>query len=1304
MATKMGYAPGVRIQLKDNSAYTVVQNPNTVAGIVGYASKGELNKIIPVANTGELGTKLGFGYQSYKYNQGMYAANAVLTTGGEVEFVRPYGEEISRTDAYKRDLKTDAFVVAYDKNAALYCEGDDAEYPRTSFNVKHFAATRYKTDGAAEFGVTRKINNIAETVATGKNVDFNVDASENFNDSAASRKYDTELPSTDMVMFAIMNRDPSYANRAYDRYEVVTADKPVVSEDGKTETIKCMLSSKPVFVIGDTVFLPNTSAKLNQYGKKGTSTQAVKATVVDIDGKDVIIAVDISYGTNSPNVIIFNDADNAIADGFDYMNIKTAVAGNTVKNFASIKFGVDDTKPSEIVKDGTLITFRDKTGSEFYVRLANGKSPFGTTAIDLTTGEDGNVSFTLKDADVYVLPGDVLKLTAGDESTLFTVKMLEKPTTGNDITVIGSIADEFTAESAVITFDTMSKDYDAYSVSVSGITESKNNNWAYIAGCVADALQSAKKYSRIAFTNDILTYTEEEEGAADKVGNVHIDGAVIKVDPSASYDYSIGDLVAIVRNDNEFDSIDDAKKVAFDKKLYTITAINPMAGLITVNNEVSIEAGTEKFSYQLLNVSTTNATAYVAQSTYLTEETQSGTNIEVKVQSGTETKTSDPISNVIVTKTGEQYTISKNGFDHAAVDTVITLTGDSTTNTFTVTEVSGDDLIGTLTTPFAEDTTEEQFDSATYKYESPIYTRYIDNATFVANAGVGKEIQLKKGSATDTFRVANVQDGILYEETKPGTAEANTYDNASYTYNVVNDFADLYLMSSYSMYVSKLDQRYPTFGDKEEKYAIHTGIEFLNDEGSTFSWMVDKSPTVLADSDIGASFLALGLATASYIDVNFDGNPEQAFTLTDEGIEIARMFMAIRYRFNGRLYEFEGTIVDYNLNGRQLGIKEAAEYELDNSGLEFVLNDSGVLDYFLENNSYDLSQTIQNGMLNGSYTAIAYNESDPAIVNDAVWTYDPQNNNSGSTLSTVWSLFVNKDGSDVDMLVAAGMAINSPFTKKNETLNTQVMQAMINVCENRKDCFCLFDGVYEPEIDKAVKKMISAGHLSLGRWGFLYDGRGVFQDSLYTQSQADVMKSVQLAAIITANRQSGIFWIPAAGDEAYVPAAWGTKERFTRTYSSEDKNCDHAKLSDIHVNATRVNKDGIRIWGDWTLQMEDTAFNQMHVTMLVAGIHKMFYKYLDHKVFKLNTTILRAQITSDLQDKLNLIIRQNPPGLINGKVICDDTNNTQELIDQNFLIVDLKLLPPKSTRWIILRTSVESTKNGKNITTTIVSE
>lgn len=1158
MGTKMGYAPGTRIQLKDNSAYTVVQNPNTVAGIVGYASKGELNKIIPVSNTGELGVKLGYGYQSYKYNQGMYAANAVLTAGGEVEFVRPYGEEISRTDAYKRDLKTDAFVVAFDKNAALYdtytaIDRKTGEcLPSTSLNVKHFAATRFKTDGAAEFGVTRKINNIAETIEMGNNVQFGVDASETFADSKASRLFDNKH-CTDMVMFAIMNRDPSYANRAYDRYDVVRIQTPAGAPEGYRK-FECTLSSKPLFTSGDTVFIPKTDKKENIYGNSGTSAVSVLATVDDVVDNVVTILVDKKEypDPNVPDVIMFNDAENAIADGFDYLNIKTAVAGNSVKNVAALRFGKGNpTKPNSVVRNGAMITFRDKSGSEFYVRLVANKVPFEQTAASAAsqssiTGVVSSNKITINgtginSADSYIVPGDILSISiSGSETKPVQVTGVS----GNEI--VGNV--ELANGTYQLTSVNVNEFCQSDTIELADVTATASdsaNNWNYVANEVANAIQRIKACSRVAVLNDI-NHNE---------GKIMVNGKIM-VDPSAAYDYSIGDIVAIVRGATSVDIALQATS-AYTKQTYKITAINPMSGEITVDTSDSYPANVTVAStavYQLLNLTTTNATVY-AVPTSLSETT------------------------------------------------------------------------------------------------------------------------------TDTSVTPNVTTTTTY------------------------DYADLIFVSSYSLYVSKVDQGIATVGDSNlPNGVISSDLDFIDANTSVFSAEIEKSPIVLADSEIGASFMALGLAKNRYVDINFDGNPMQVFTLTDDGIVVARMFMSIRYRFNGKLYEFEGTVVPYNYNGRQLSIVEAAEYELENSGLEFVINDSGVLDYFLENNSYDLSQTIQNGMLNGSYTAIAYNDEDPAIVNDAVWTYDPQNNNSGSTLSTVWNLFVNKDASDVDMLVAAGVDINSPFTRKYETLNTQVMQAMINVCESRKDCFCLFDGVYEPDIHKAVKKMISAGQLSLGRWGFIYDGRGVFTDSIYTQSQVDVMKSVQLAAIITANRQGGIWWIPPSGDEAYVPAAWGTKERFTRTYNSEDKNCDHAKLSDIHVNATRVNKDGIRIWGDWTLQMEDTAFNQVHVTMLVAGIHKIFYKYLDHKVFKLNTTVLRAQITSDLQEKLNNIKRQNPPGLIDGKVICNDSNNTPDTIEQNFLFVDLKLLPPKSTRWIILRTSVESTKNGKTIKTELLEQ
>ena len=349
MGTKMGFPPGVRIQLRDNSAYSVVENPATTAGIVGFASKGELNKIIQVNTTAEQDAKLGYGYQSYKYNQGMYAARAVLDAGGVVEFVRPYGEEIDRTDPRKRDLKTDAFVVAFDKNAGQYkCEAD-----QTSFQIEHFAATRFKTDGAAAYGVTRKINNIAEAVTTGKNVDFGLTASEDYADSNKARKWDGEH-CTDMVLFAIMNRDPSYAYRAFDRFEIV--GQPDYGTDRKSVVVT--LSTVPTFTIGDTVLLPASGTKNNN--------KDTLATVTDIEDKEVTLEVPEDYTTSGAqyfNAIIFSNPDSAVEDGFDYMNIKTAVAGQGVKKFAAAKWGYDKTKTPSVIKPGDRFTFKNKNGN-----------------------------------------------------------------------------------------------------------------------------------------------------------------------------------------------------------------------------------------------------------------------------------------------------------------------------------------------------------------------------------------------------------------------------------------------------------------------------------------------------------------------------------------------------------------------------------------------------------------------------------------------------------------------------------------------------------------------------------------------------------------------------------------------------------------------------------------------------------------------------------------------------------------------------------------------------------------------------
>lgn len=443
----------------------------------------------------------------------------------------------------------------------------------------------------------------------------------------------------------------------------------------------------------------------------------------------------------------------------------------------------------------------------------------------------------------------------------------------------------------------------------------------------------------------------------------------------------------------------------------------------------------------------------------------------------------------------------------------------------------------------------------------------------------------------------------------------------------------------------------------------------------------------------------MGLASVKYEDVNFNGEAKQVYVLSSEGEAIARMYLYITYHFNGKSYDMEGTIVPYVHDDGNLYIGDVADSVLTDSGARLLINDSGILDNFLTNNAYDMSQSVENGHLDSVSTMLSYDERDPAIIYDAIWEYSPANNSDTATLANAWNLFLDKDGTDVSMLIGAGTGIKNLFKKNRETLDGTVISAILNVCELRKDCFAILDGVGEANIETTLRKMIGAQGFGVkGRWGAIYDGRGIFFDSYYTLMNVEVVKSVQMASIITANAANGIWWLPPAGEiNAVIPTEWGVTEKYPRTFKyPEDTDSNIARLTEIRVNPTRFNSRGMFIWGDYTMQKESSAFDQIHVAMLLAGIHKMFYHYLDRKVFQLNTTNLRTNIQSDLQAQLDAIMNSNPAGLYSGTAICDDTNNTPDVIDRNELHVDLRLKPTKTSRWITLRTIVES--NGSSNT------
>ena len=1238
--SKMGSA-GVRIQLKDSSQYTVIENPNAIAGVVGFAPKGELNKIVTLKNTAAQDTTFGIGFNNPKYNQGMYAARAVLNAGGYVEYIRPYGEEIDKTNPRKRDLKSDAFIVTFDRNA-MYMNATDTKvkekHDGNSITIKHFASTRFKTDGASDYGVTRKINNISETIKEGSNVKFNVDAGDDFSDSPA---YKGE---GDMVLFALVNADPSAANRAISSYNIAYVND--MSDDDAT-TFKVTLTTVPQFIEGDVVYGPasDTGTKLVHYLVTNVNEKDVYLQEVD-ENNNPFADVSKSQSANGykPSVLIFSDTANAAADGYDYLNVKTAVAGRGAKLFSTLRLdensvialgGTDDLAKVAFF-NGTRILLRDAYQEEMFIRIANGKYPSASKKL---TTDTFDVKFD-KGADSFVV-GDIV-------TAEWTIK---DPSTGEDVTrsaeySVGAIDDNYT-----VTFNFVSSLYDdeidAMTNAVKVTFRAMQNGWCkdivyapvtvgkdstvetFAADLVTALRTSAIGYKANIVTNDIVSIAKNS--------------GTVEVTNGAAFDYNPGDYVAVVRGsfgEKELDESETETKLVLRNVIAVsqVKSINGFNNTVILNDVISRESTLDETgveAYQLLNLTATSKSVYAVVNT-TTQVKKTAVSGEAKAE-GTKSATAD------------KYNATSVSIATAALaegDSVEVTLGEFTYTSVVSTIASGTAVIK-LDTDYVYDTAVPQLTCTVAKLDTV------------------------KHSAADIYLVGNYN--IKVNAKAQATVMPVEVDNVVVAYAA----------------------------DASTKKAPIVFAKGNVDSGTT---VVEQSDKVLMDSEIGASFVQLGLANIKFADVNYDGTAIKVYDLTDTGEEVARLFISCNYMFAGNLYEFEGTVIPYVFNDRQLYVGDAAESELEGSGVKFLLNDSEGLDMFLEDASYDLSETVKGGIPSASITAVSFNPDDPAVIHNAIWTYNPVENRSTATLATAYNLFLDKDSSDVTFIVAAGNGVNS-FGTKVETLNTTLMNAVLNVCELRKDCFALFDGVNDAKLESALKKDIEATRFgsTLGRWGTAYDFRPVFYDNIITKTNVELAPSVAIASLITSNRSGGIWWyVPAGKDTGVVPSAWCSRIKNKRAFSyPEDPDSDIAKLSDIHMNPVRSNSDGMFIWGDYTMQMEDSAFNQIHVTMLMAGLHKMFYNYLDGRVFRLNTPVLRAQITSDLQAQLDIIKNSNPSGFYEAVVICNDTNNTPDVVDQNKLYVDLKVKPTKSTRYIYLRSEVLATSSGTTITASL---
>ena len=119
---------------------------------------------------------------------------------------------------------------------------------------------------------------------------------------------------------------------------------------------------------------------------------------------------------------------------------------------------------------------------------------------------------------------------------------------------------------------------------------------------------------------------------------------------------------------------------------------------------------------------------------------------------------------------------------------------------------------------------------------------------------------------------------------------------------------------------------------------------------------------------------------------------------------------------------------------------------------------------------------------------------------------------------------------------------------------------------------------------------------------------------------------------------------------------------------------------------------GVVLFGDKTALAKPSAFDRINVRRLFLVLEKAISTAAKFSLFEFNDEFTRAQFRNLIEPFLRDV--QGRRGIFDFRVVCDDTNNTGEVIDRNEFIGDIYIKPARSINFITLnfiavRTGVE---------------
>jgi len=110
--------------------------------------------------------------------------------------------------------------------------------------------------------------------------------------------------------------------------------------------------------------------------------------------------------------------------------------------------------------------------------------------------------------------------------------------------------------------------------------------------------------------------------------------------------------------------------------------------------------------------------------------------------------------------------------------------------------------------------------------------------------------------------------------------------------------------------------------------------------------------------------------------------------------------------------------------------------------------------------------------------------------------------------------------------------------------------------------------------------------------------------------------------------------------------------------------------------------EGTVLYGDKTMLAKPSAFDRINVRRLFIVLEKAIARAAKYSLFEFNDEFTRAQFVALIEPYLRDV--QGRRGIYDFRVVCDETNNTPEVIDRNEFVGDIYIKPARSINFIQL--------------------